>query len=436
LPKSRLETDVRWSSPITLASLTLRLREAGAGANDLQEVLESRDRELVAALCGPTYRPRADGPRRAGTSRRTFGTLLGRITVRVTLVRLPDGRIVTPLWQDVLISPRRLYQDDVVAAAISGVQRMSYRNTLEELHRLTGIAPSPRTLNRRVVEHGLELQRHLRTRRLQAHAGVPDGTRLRNQTKGHHELRITITENHRAPPQLRYIAVGERWDAHRDLLETKTRFVGATGESGPPRITLDGEPGLMENLSFRGVHHQDCHIHVSRLMTHAMWRDGHRKRTPESLAVRRQVTNLLRHLRNTVNAHANDPARIRLRIDETKRELTDLIADLREGGNHTTANSLTYMQDTLTVHAELAIKGYWMPWNTNRIERVMLEVSKRCKHRGMRWTTHGGTALVALLVYRFLEPNAYNQWWNTHLHGPTLKPRHGIDIQVTASGQT
>jgi len=44
--------------------------------------------------------------------------------------------------------------------------------------------------------------------------------------------------------------------------------------------------------------------------------------------------------------------------------------------------------------AEHAVEGFEVPWTSNPVERLMGEVSKRCKNQWMRWTAEGLEAIL------------------------------------------
>ena len=69
------------------------------------------------------------------------------------------------------------------------------------------------------------------------------------------------------------------------------------------------------------------------------------------------------------------------------------------------------VSDQVTTFAALALQGITVPWNSNVVERLMGTVSKRAKHKGMRWTTRGSQGLLTLLVTRAVEPRTHEQFW-------------------------
>jgi len=50
------------------------------------------------------------------------------------------------------------------------------------------------------------------------------------------------------------------------------------------------------------------------------------------------------------------------------------------------------------------------PGNSNIIERLIGEVSKRCKHRWMRWTTKGLEAIQNIILVRYTSKVKYEKF--------------------------
>jgi transposase-like protein len=55
----------------------------------------------------------------------------------------------------------------------------------------------------------------------------------------------------------------------------------------------------------------------------------------------------------------------------------------------------------IVTFARLVIEGRKVPWNTNIIERLMGEISKRAKHKWMMWTTRGLEAIMRIILTRY-----------------------------------
>jgi len=436
MPKSQLEVVVEWDGPITLAALVERLRREGHGSEVLVEILLSRDRERSDELCGPRYHPRPDALfERAGTKMRTLGTTLGKIRIRV--IRLRDrlsGETFYPLFTDVAIHPRRIYQYDIDAVASMAATRMSYRNTREELGHLVNGMPSSHTINRRVIEDGERMNREIREREMVTNALVPDGTKLHGQDGKNTDVRITLVQRPGEKPRLRCLTVGEGWEEHKETL-ARTRFEDAKGEPTIPVCTSDMEKGLRQMMTPPGGVWEADHIHVVRNTGFALWEDGITGERKESIVD--TVSGLLAHLRNSVNLHLpkGEKDAVEHRIKQTIKEFRRLSTNILNEGAKKAADFLRRMSDKVTVFATLALQGIWAPWNSNVAERLMGEVSKRGKHKWMSWTTHGGQALLTLLVVRTVEPDTHDGFWKRKLFGASGHlPDLGIKVTSTRLG--
>lgn len=434
MPKSQLEWSVDWTRPITLAALTKRTFEEGLGRADLVALLEDRDRELVDELCGPWYRPRAEGRhRRAGRKRRLLGTRFGKISVRVRRVRdIVTGEIFAPLWRDVLLDERRVYQPDVIALAEQFTERMTYRDAREELGKVVVGVPSPRTVNRRVIEDGNLLNEAIRRREMTAGAVIPDGTKLHAKGGRLHDVNITLATAPGERPRLRCLTVSAPWAAHRETLQ-RTVFEDSEGRPTPPVVVSDQERGLAEAMTPPGGHWQPDHVHIVRNTGFSLWQDG-LARGPEKASIVRTVTRLLAHLRNSVAFHLprGETDAIRHRIEQTTKEFRRLAARLWNDDHERTAILLAKLSEPVTTFAALALQGITVPWNSNVIERLMGTVSKRAKHKWMSWTTAGSQGLLTLLVTRAVEAHTHDQFWSQKLYGHLAAHPH-LGIEVTRS---
>ncbi len=432
MPKSQLEWSVDWSEPITLAALTQRIYEEGLGRADLVALLEDRDRELCNELCGPWYHPRTESRyRRAGRKRRLLGTRFGKICVRVRRVRdVTTGEVVSPLWRDVQLDEGKVYQPDVIALAEQFTERMTYRDAREELGKVVVGVPSPRTVNRRVIEDGNLLNEAIRQREMVTTSIIPDGTKLHAKNGKLHDVNITLAIRVGERSRLRCLTVGAEWGAHRETL-SRTSFQNVEGQSVPPTVVSDLERGLGETMTPEGGYWQPDHVHIVRNAGWSLWRDGLRY-GPEKRTVLRTVSGLLRHLRNSVTFHLprGEIDAVEHRIQQTTKELRRLASRLRNDGYWRTASMLHRMSEPVTTFASLAVQGITVPWNSNGVERLMGTVSKRTKHKWMSWTTQGSQGLLTLLVTRAVEPRTHEQFWRRKLYGH-LSPLPHLGIEVT-----
>lgn len=419
-----------------MAALTQRTFKEGLGRADLVALLEDRDRELVDELCGPWYRPRAERRfRRAGRKRRLLGTRFGKISVRVRRVRdTVTDEIFTPLWRDVLLDEGRVYQPDVIALAEQFAERMSYRDAREELGKVVVKVPSPRTVNRRVIEDGNLLNEAIHQREMAAGAIIPDGTKLHAKGGKLHDVNITLATIPGERPRLRCLTVGALWEAHRETL-SRTSFEDAQGTPIPPTVVSDQERGLAEAMTPPGGRWQPDHVHIVRNTGFSLWQDG-LKSGPEKWAILRTVSGLLAHLRNSVAYHLprGETGAVTHRIQQTTKEFRRLGTRLWNDGYWRTAAMLHRVSDQVTTFASLALQGITVPWTSNLVERLMGTVSQRTKHKWMSWTTRGSQGLLTLLVVRGVEPKTHAQFWRSKLYGHLgALPHLGIEVTLVES---
>jgi len=69
--------------------------------------------------------------------------------------------------------------------------------------------------------------------------------------------------------------------------------------------------------------------------------------------------------------------------------------------------------------AEHAVEGFEVPWTSNPVERLMGEVSKRCKNQWMRWTAEGLEAIIQLRLVKYADPEYYQAFLDELLQRST-----------------
>jgi len=70
----------------------------------------------------------------------------------------------------------------------------------------------------------------------------------------------------------------------------------------------------------------------------------------------------------------------------------------------------------MVTFAKLALKNIRIPYTSNVIERLMGEISKRCKHKWMHWSTEGLENMLQIILVRYTNPQFYKQFWKTYIH--------------------
>lgn len=88
---------------------------------------------------------------------------------------------------------------------------------------------------------------------------------------------------------------------------------------------------------------------------------------------------------NSTKKHFKDKDKTQLqkKIDQTLRMLHKIAKELDEDGYIRAGEFIIKNASFMVTFAELALEDIKIPYTTNRIERLMGEVSKRCKHKWM-----------------------------------------------------
>jgi hypothetical protein len=246
---------------------------------------------------------------------------------------------------------------DVIQIAVDGVQRMTYRNTLEELGKTVNQVMSPMTLHRCVRTAGTRLNNVVRARPVEADAVLVDGTFIPAGRKKHHPLNLTLATRESGGGSVACLTTGEGWTPHRIAID-RTTFRDRTGNESPPKIATDLDPNLPESLTPEAAFWSPCHIHILRHASILLWKDGV-KQGPEKKRILARVNGLVRHLRNSLNTHLPKGERkaVQSRIQATKDDLRGLAFDLWHRGRTNTAWFLNRVARIVTLFASLAFTG-------------------------------------------------------------------------------
>lgn len=104
-------------------------------------------------------------------------------------------------------------------------------------------------------------------------------------------------------------------------------------------------------------------------------------RTKVETAVKQALFTLVKSTQKCLKDKDND--RLQKRIDQTLRALHKIARELEKDGYVRAAEFIKRKGRFMVTFAELALEGIKIPYTTNRIERLMGEVPKRCKHKWM-----------------------------------------------------
>jgi len=179
-------------------------------------------------------------------------------------------------------------------------------------------------------------------------------------------------------------------------------------------LVSDDEPGLAEAV--KAEWRQLCILHAVKRLGYILWRDG------VSLEERREALEGMKEplftLVNSAEKHLadGDMDRLRWRIDWTLMMLHDAARDLRQRGYDKDAEYLEKHAGLLVSFAELALEGIEIPYTTNRVERLMGEVEKRCKNRWMHWGTDGLRSTLIFVLVRYTDEEVYEWFKKAYIH--------------------
>jgi len=131
-------------------------------------------------------------------------------------------------------------------------------------------------------------------------------------------------------------------------------------------------------------------------------------------AIRQPLYTLIRSTKR--HLEDGDRERLQARIGRTLRELHATAHRLRDRGYPRAAAFIEKHARFMVTFAELALEGVRIPYTTNRIERLMGEISKRCKHRWMHWSTRGLKNILPLVLIRYTDEALYENFKNAYIH--------------------
>ena len=379
---------------IDLAELAEQARTSSK--KELVRLIEEHQERLVEELCGPTY-SRGHPYRRGGTYTKSLVTCMGEISLKVKkIIRQSDGKTSLPLLE-ALDARRRRYSRGVRMRLVEFASKMSYGDACLEFETATGVHFSKRTIHGFVREIAPRL---LEASKMAAKAEIVigDSTKVRAQTSREmNNVRVLISGGGR----MLALEVNEEWPrAEANVLVS------------------DGEPGLIDAV--KAERRQLCILHAVRYLLFTLWREGmspeERREADEAVrhALFPPVYSARRHLAD------EDGEKLRAKIEWTLGELRDVACRLRGRGYPKAAGFIERNARFMVTFAELALEGVKVPHTTNRMERLMGEVSKRCKHRWMHWSTDGLKNVLTLVLVRYTDETLYESFKNVYIHNEAV----------------
>jgi len=392
---------------VPIENLVHVLKKLQIEASLLEKIINSADTEIATKLCGEKYTKKSGNERyvRAGTSERKPITSVGQLNIKVNKIKdITLNRIIKPVFERIQFAGRQKYQPDIVMMSVDFAQKLSYRDTVEELTLVVPVVPSRMTINQQVMKFGESIEINQENECMQV--AMADGTKSHSQEPGVKQndinVMIGVQDGRKV---LLGITVNQSWKALADHLDTNEIL------SEIAVIVSDGEPELRAAFANENNQFQMDLIHGFRILGYKLWEDD-----ALNLKQRKEIINelkaLLLSLKNVVVFHKYEPERIGEKINQIVDGMESLANRLDYMGCYRSAAFLNTYSNTLVTFARLSINGIDIPWNSNMIERLMGEISKRVKHKWMRWTTRGLEAILRLILIRYTSPWQYRAFRN------------------------
>jgi len=168
-----------------IESLVSSLKSQKIEAIVLEEIITTAYTWIVTSLCGEKYSKRSEATQytRAGTSEKTIICSVGSLTLKTTKVRdIHQNKTIKPIYRMIQFSGKQKYQPEIVMISVDFVQKMSYRDTVEELSLVLLEVPSPMTINNHVKAIGREISISHPDANLPV--AMADGTKSHSQEPG------------------------------------------------------------------------------------------------------------------------------------------------------------------------------------------------------------------------------------------------------------
>lgn len=342
-------------------------RERISTVERLRARIESIQDEIVSRLARL-------GWSRAATYTRSMVTSLGEFVLRIVKVRRGD-HVISPIL-DALGIRRRRYSPELRMILADMAARLSYSDTRVQFMELSGIDIPKRTIHSFVQEVGRKLNDALANRQQRESMMNPRKELLVVMADG--------TKTHRIYPTQNNVKVSMAYDER--TREKRVVSIGVNNgwddaEGKTPNDTIivsDAEKGIPEKINHSAF--QLDLVHAVRDSLYRMWMDGASREERRTLSS--DMKRVLYTLFYSVKRHLKDGDRKTLsqRIESTIKELNQLADEMEEKGYLKTSTFIRSHARFMVTFARVALdKHIRIPHTSNAIERMMGDISKRCK---------------------------------------------------------
>jgi len=392
------------SKPLLETEVTTRIDLADLIEREQIKTLESLSRAIEALQAELVEDLQALGWSYSTSYQRSLVTKLGRVVFTVVKVKR-SGRVFSPIIYALNI--RRLkYSRDVRMLLADKASRLSYQDAMIDFENHTGVEVPKSTIHSFVQEIGRQLgeANQAKVSCEEPPVVMVDGTKTHSVYPTLNQVRIIIgydPDTHRKT--LLQASVNQDWShVGKDVNLENSILIG------------DAERSIHLNLNHE--RRQLDLVHAVKDSLYKLWAEGMNKQEREAIGV--EMKQLLYTLVNSVKKHLedNDEEALRRRIDFTVKGLTTLAEDLKLKDYPKTSAFIKSNARFMVTFAKFALKNTQIPYTSNAIERLMGEISKRCKHKWMHWSTEGLESILQIILIRYTNPRFYKQFWKTYIH--------------------
>ncbi|AHG02555.1 transposase (plasmid) [Halobacterium sp. DL1] len=434
----RFELSIDDNKTLPLATLAEAVTDQNLEAVLLESLVESLDAASVEALCGDKHAHGNGDQRfqRAGTDTRTAVTTAGEHEfslhyIEDTAADNDESSYFRPVEDVLSFDGQNRYQQDIAAKSVDLATSLSYRDAADHGDGFVSM-PSPTTINRRAKKYGHKLKQFLPdcVADTDADTVIPDGTKCHSQDddRSSHSVQATLGEDTAEESRsLLDLSVNADWDETAAELDD----IGAVTDDAT--VVSDADSGIVTAFTDEARDHQLDLVHVGRTLGYTLWDDGvfSLDRRKEIVS---EVIDEVSHLKNSVVKHHPEEEfeAIRSRIARTRERLEKTAWQLEQFGSAKAAGYLRRWLPSIVTFAEHAVEGFEVPWTSNPVERLMGEVSKRCKNQWMRWTAEGLEAILQLRLVKYTDPEYYQAFLDELLQRST-KTAINCDLSIEST---
>jgi hypothetical protein len=408
-----VDLEISEDKKVTLGNIATSIKGLGIEAKITEQIIQAIDEQKVAQLCGTKYQRgnRGNSYQRGGTFDRYPVTAIGKLNLKLhKVVDTAAKKILKPIYDVVDFTGKKIYQEDISMISVELATKMTYRDTVKEGKFITKDFPSPYTVNMRVIEYGEKIQ-EMNNEKIK-NAGIEtafaDGTKTHSQEKGLDKNEINVVLGLKDGKKVILGAkVNESWK------ETGTEIKSVKAVTEKTVYCGDAEKEMKNAMTEDAESYQLDLIHAARIAGFKLWEDKIMSLEERNRIVSK-LEGVLYTLKNSVEKHLIDKNTddLKKRINMTVDDLKKMSKELWKLGCRKTAKFIKEYSNSMVVFAKFAMNGIRVPWNSNIIERLMGEISKRTKHKWMKWTTKGLETILNIILVRYCSEENYEEFKN------------------------